>query len=254
MLPSEIWGSRQVIAHRGSRILWPENTMLAFQASLDAGADHLETDLRLTADGHIVCFHDSTLERTTDGSGPVSAYTLSELRRFDAGYRHHREGEFPFRGRGMRIPTLGEVLATFPEVGVVVDLKQDGLEEPLASLLERMGVWHRVIAGSFSDVRLARLEQATRGRAHRSAGPMGIRLWWAASRFGRPGPKGYSALQVPPSWGGFRVVDRRLVETAQAGGLVVHAWTVNQPEEIEALWDIGVDAVITDRVDLAVAP
>lgn len=252
VLHPDIWQDRQVIAHRGSRILWPENTMLAFQQGLDAGADHLETDLRLTADGHVVCFHDSTLDRTTDGTGPVAALTLSELRRYDVGYRHQIEGDFPFRGKGLRAPTLGELLATFPEVGVVVDLKQDGLEDPLTALLDRMDAWDRVIAGSFSDQRLARLATASRGRVHRSAGPLGIRLWWAASRIGRTGPSGYSALQIPPTWGGFRVVDRRLVEAAHSAGLDVHVWTINQPDEMQAFWDLGVNAVITDRVDLAV--
>src|SRR5690606_31895758 len=114
------WHRGSVVAHRGSRILWPENTMLAFGSALDAGADHLETDLHATADGHLVCFHDHTVDRTTDGTGPVSRFDLAELRRLDAGYRHRLDGDFPFRGRGIRVPTLGEVLATFPDIGVVV--------------------------------------------------------------------------------------------------------------------------------------
>jgi glycerophosphoryl diester phosphodiesterase len=168
-----LWSHRQIIAHRGSRVLWPENTMLAFGSSLDSGADHLETDLQLTADGHLVCFHDATVERTTDGSGPVSSFTLKELRDLDAGFQHRMEGDFPFRGRGLRVPTFGEVLATFPGIGVVVDLKHDGLEHEVASLLNRMRAWERVIIGSFSDARLGLIRSLAPGRPGAGGWPAG---------------------------------------------------------------------------------
>ena len=224
--------------------------MIAFGNALESGAHHLETDLHITADGHLVCFHDDDVDRTTDGTGPVSSYTLADLRKLDAGYRHRVDGDFPFRGRGIRIPTLGEVLATFPDVGVVVDLKQDGLEGPLVEVLDKLDAWHRVIVGSFSDERLERVHRVSQGKVIRSGGMRAVRRWWATSRAGRPGPAGYAALQVPPTWGGLRVVDSRFVETAHAAGLVVHVWTVNHPDEVKTLRDLGVDAVITDRIDL----
>lgn len=224
--------------------------MIAFGSALEAGAHHLETDLHITADGHLVCFHDDHVDRTTDGSGPVWSYTLADLRKLDAGYRHRVDGEFPFRGRGIRVPTLGELLATFPDVGVVVDLKQDGLEEPLVELLGKLGAWDRVIVGSFSDDRLERVHRLSKGKVVRSGGPRVVRAWWTASRLGRPGPSGFAALQVPPTWGGLRVVDRRLVEAAHSAGVAVHVWTVNHPDEMQALEDLGVDALITDRIDL----
>ena len=223
--------------------------MVAFDGGLEAGAHHLETDLHLTADGHIVCFHDDTLERTTNGSGPLAALTLSELRRFDAGHNHRSNGSFPFRGRGMRVPTLGEVLATFPQAGIVADLKQDGLEEALSKLLERMDAWDRVIVGSFSDLRLAALLGSSQRRAQVSAGPVAARRWWLSSRVGRPGPPGFVALQVPPTMYGMGVIDRRFVRTADRAGLQVHVWTVNQPAEARRLWDLGVHGLITDRPD-----
>jgi len=250
---SHPWSHRQIIAHRGSRVLWPENTMLAFGSSLEAGADHLETDLHLTADGHLVCFHDSTVERTTDGQGPVASFTLKELRNLDAGFSHRIGADFPFRGRGLRVPTLGEVLATFPEVGVVVDLKTDGIEEAVADLLDRMRAWERVIIGSFYDTRLDLMRKLGRGKALLSTGPLAARRWWLASRIGRRGRPGYAALQLPPSHAGLPVVDRRLVEIAHDADMAVHVWTINQPGEMQRLWDIGVDALITDRVDHAVS-
>ena len=248
-LLSHPWRERQIIAHRGSRLLWPENTLVAFDGGLRAGAHHLETDLHLTADGHVVCLHDDLLDRTTDGTGPVAALTLSELRRLDAGYNHRLDGEFPFRARGIRVPTLGEVLATFPDAGVVVDLKQDGLERPLAALLDRMDAWGRVIIGSFSDRRLVTMIRESSGKAQVSAGPRAARKWWLASRVGRPGPAGYVALQVPPSMYGLGVIDRRFVRTAERAGLQVHVWTVNQPADVARLWELGVHGIITDRPD-----
>lgn len=242
-----------MIAHRGSRILWPENTMVAFGNALEAGAHHLETDLHVTSDGHLVCFHDDVVDRTTDGTGPVGSFSLGELRKLDAGFRHAADGQFPFRGRGLRVPTLGEILATFPSIGVVVDLKEDGLEEPLVALLDRMEAWDRVIVGSFSDRRLDQVHRLSGGRALRSGGPLAIRRWRLASRLGRRGPVGFAALQIPQTWGGLRVVDRRLIEAAHSAGLAVHVWTVNQVAEMERLRDMGVDALITDRVDLAKA-
>lgn len=228
--------------------------MVAFGRSLEAGADHVETDLHLTADGQLVCFHDPIVDRTTDGTGPVSSYTLPELRRLDAGHRHRLDGEFPFRGKGLRIPTLGEVLATFPGVGLVVDVKEDGLAGPLCELLTRMDAWHRVIVGGFSDVRLLQMRRISGGRALISAGPMSVRAWWLASRFGLGGPTWLSALQIPTSSNGLQVADRRLVEAAHARGVAVHVWTINQPADMDRMWSIGVDAIITDRADVARRP
>ncbi len=151
------------------------------------------------------------------------------------------------------MPTLGEVLATFPGVGVVVDLKQDGLEEEVTTVLDRMQAWERVIIGSFSDLRLELMRRLSRGRALISTGPLAARRWWLASRLGRQGRPGYAALQLPPTRTGLPIVDRRLVESAHQAGMAVHVWTVNQPGEMRRLWDLGVDALITDRVDHAVS-
>lgn len=225
--------------------------MLAFGRGLEAGADHLETDLHRTADNHLVCFHDDEVDRTTDGTGPIGSYTLSELRRLDAGHNHRVGGDFPFRGRGLRVPTLGEVLATFSSVGVVVDLKEDGLDKLLTNLLEKMDAWERVIVGSFSDLRLLKMRHRSANQALVSAGPLTARAWWLASRLHRSGPLEFPVLQLPMSVNGVRLIDRRLTETAHANGTAVHAWTVNQPAEIEQMWALGVDAIITDRVDVA---
>src|SRR5690554_3867879 len=101
--------SPAVVAHRGSRYFWPENTMVAFEGAVATGVTHIETDLRVTADGVVVCHHDRTVDRTTDGSGPVDAMTFDELDRLDAGYRHRGDEGFPHRGSGVRVPALEEL-------------------------------------------------------------------------------------------------------------------------------------------------
>src|SRR5918911_3284289 len=113
------------LAHRGASALAPENTIEAFRLALEAGAGGLELDVHMTRDGHIVVIHDATVDRTTNGSGAVSEMTFDELRRFDAGHNFSPDGgpTRPYRGRGVRVPTLGEVLEEFPGVAVNIDLK-----------------------------------------------------------------------------------------------------------------------------------
>lgn len=213
------------------------------------GYSHLETDLHATADGHLVCFHDETVDRTTNGSGPVSSMTLEELQELDAGYRHSTSDGFRFRGQGLRVPTLEEAVLSFPEVRLVVDLKADGLEELLVEVIERLSLHDRLIVGSFSDLRLARFNELSGGRVATSTGRTLSRLWVLASRAGRRGGGDASALQLPTHVRGVRIVDEKLVDVAHDAGLQVHVWTVNRKAEMSALLDIGVDGLVTDRPD-----
>lgn len=246
-LDTERWRPPVPIAHRGSRLMWPENTMVAFQGVYDLGFRHLETDLHLTSDGVLVCFHDSDVDRTTDGSGQVSAMTVEDLRTLDAGHRHADSGDYPFRGQGIVVPTLEEVLGAFPDVSLVVDMKASGLAEPLTELVDRLGVGDRLIVGSFSDERLEVFRNLTDGKVATSTGPIAARMWVLSSRVGRGGGGDADALQVPTQLRGVRVVDERLVRAAHQAGMQVHVWTVNDPEEMTRLLDIGVDGLITDR-------
>lgn len=246
----ELWRPRLAIAHRGSRELWPENTMEAFSGAIDLGYRHLETDLRVTADGVLVCIHDPTVDRTTEGTGQVSGYDQTDLARLDAGHRHGGRGEHRFRGLGVRVPTLEEAVSSFPNVSFVVDLKTERAIEPLARLIERLGLHDRLIVGSFSDARLAAFRAVSRNRVATSTGATTTRNWLLASRMGRPATGPAEALQVPRTSRGLRVVDRRLVDAAHARGLQVHVWTVNDPAEMAELLELGVDGLITDRPDL----
>lgn len=230
--------------------MWPENTNVSFQGAYDLGCRHLETDLHLTADGVLVCFHDDTVDRTTDGSGPVDGFTLSQLQALDAGYRHRTADGFAFRGQGVEVPTLEWLLTTFPDTSVVADMKVDGLAEPLAALVDELDAYDRLIVGSFSDARLTHFREITDGRVPVSSGPALSRLWVLASRMGRGVAGDASALQLPTQMRGVRVVDDKLVGAAHEAGLQVHVWTVNEPSEMTRLLDMGVDGLVTDRPDI----
>lgn len=236
------------IAHRGSRLLWPENTMPAFQGAVDLGYRYLETDLHVTKDGVLVTHHDHTIDRTTDGSGRVSGFTLAELQRFDAAASFERDGDRPWSA--VPIPTLEEVMSTFPDTILTLDLKESGLEPILGLLLSRHGWWDRVIVGSFSDRRLRRFRREAGGRVATSAGRVETARFLAAARAGRVPSIAADALQVPTAARRVTVVDRKTVAAAHAALKQVHVWTVNEPAEMHRLFDLGVDGIITDRPDL----
>jgi glycerophosphoryl diester phosphodiesterase len=238
------------IAHRGSRLLWPENTMEAFQGAVDLGYRYLETDLHQTSDGTLITFHDDTLDRTTEGSGAVSSMTWSDLARLDAGYRFASHEGYPRRGKGARIPRLEEVFDAFPSIRLVLDLKEAGFEADLASFLRARDLEEQVIVGAFSDSRLNRFRKASGGRVATSSGPAETLALWTAARFRRPIRSKADALQIPEEFAFVDLPDRKLVEAAEAGGRQVHVWTVNDPDHMTRLLDTGVHALITDRPDI----
>jgi glycerophosphoryl diester phosphodiesterase len=236
-------------AHRGSRVLWPENTMPAFQGAHDLGFRVFETDLHATADGVLVTFHDPTLDRTTNATGPVASRTAAELSDVDAGHHFSRDGDHPWRGRGVGVPTLEEVASSFPDVAMILDLKAPGLEELLADLIRRLDLWDRVVVGSFRDARLRRFRTLTEGRVATSSGPTETLAVKARAWARRPATSPADVFQVPTK-AGITVVDAAFVSSAHAAGKHVHVWTVNEAHEMRRLLDLGVDGLITDRPDL----
>lgn len=251
-------------AHRGGAALRPENTIAAFDHGLALGADGLEFDVRLSRDGVAVVHHDEMLDRTTDGSGPLAALTAAELAGLDAGY-HFRPapddgtvqdaGAFPFRGKGVRIPTLAEVLAGYPAARFIIELKLD--EPELARLVvaavRAAGAVERVSLGSFGSRVLRearRLEPRLRTGASREETRWALYKSWVFVPWGRPA---YQEFQVPERSGSTRVVSPRFVRAAHRAGIDVKVWTVNDPADMARLLGWGVDALITDRPDRAVA-
>ena len=237
-------------AHRGSRELWPENTMVAFQGAVDLGYRYLETDVRADREGTLYTFHDRTVDKLTDGTGPIRAKTGAEVAALDAAHWFDPGNDYPLRGAGVTIPSLEEVLTTFPDVLLNVDLKGARVSSLLPPLLVRLGAEDRVLAGGFLDIRISSFRRRTGGRVATSAGPLETLAVWAASRFGKALRTPADALQVPEEARGLHVTDHKLVRAAHDGGKQVHVWTVNESEAMNRVLDLGADGIVTDRPDV----
>lgn len=239
-------------AHRGSRILWPENTLYAFERAVeDHGYRYLELDVHLSADRVPMVIHDRTLDRTTDATGLVSDRTVEDLKTLDAGYRFDPVGDYPLRGKRITIPTLDEVYRAFPDARVNIDLKQPAEEWAVAEVVKANRAEHRTLVGSFVDRRVARFRRITGGNVAVSAGPQMTARMYLRSRVGLPARAAapVQAYQVTDEYRGF-TVDRRLVDAIHRSGAHIHVWTVNDPDEMRRMLDLGVDGIITDRPDL----
>ncbi len=241
-------------AHRGGSLVWPENTLLAFQNAAALGFSHFETDVHLTRDGMLVACHDERLERTTDGSGLIRDHTLAEIKRLDAGCRFSGQGDFPYRGTGCTIPTLTEVIEALPGARFTIEIKPNdpAVVTELLRLIERDDLRDRVIVGSFHLAMLREVRRQSGGAVATSAGPAeALRFWLAARlRCERLLAPAYDALQVPEVRGRLRVVAPRFVAAAHRIGLQVHVWTVNEVADMRRLLGWGVDGIMSDRPDL----
>jgi len=248
---SYLAGAPLLVAHRGGSKLAPENTMAAFRRAVDWWrSDMLELDVRLTADGRVVVIHDETVDRTTDGVGPVVDYTLDALRDLDAGYRFRDlDGGESFRGVGVEVPTLDELLETFPGMRLNVEAKEARVARPLVDLIRRHGAEHRVlVAAEFERCRADVTDYDGPWGASRSH----VFGFWAMHRLPGGGPftPDTDILQVPESWNGLRIVTPAFVRAAHARNLPVQVWTVDDPADMRRLFDMGVDGIQTDRPDL----
>lgn len=241
-----------LIGHRGGAGLAPENTIAAFRNGADVwGADMIELDVRATSDGHCVVIHDSTVDRTTDGTGVVALMSLATLRELDAGYRFTRDGgaTHPFRGRGVRIPTLEEVLEALPAVPLTVEVKTGAAQIPLFETLRRFNAHDRVaIAGMYRRDRT--LFSSWPGAVSASTEDIRRFFVWHRAGLGRWFPPRADLVQVPETWDGRRVVTRRFVRDLRARGIPVHVWTVDDADDMMRLLDWGVAGIVTDRPDI----
>jgi glycerophosphoryl diester phosphodiesterase len=223
--------------------------MEAFQGAVDLGYRYLETDVRLTRDGVVVVFHDATLDRLTNGTGRVADWRFDELSQLDAAFTYQPSGDFPYRGEGIGIPALEDVLATWPDVHFNIDLKATGTPEAVAEIVERLDRRPSVLIASFSDRRIARFTRLTGGQVATSAGSAASVAMWVASRLGRSPRVGATAYQVPFDQRGMPI-DRRFIDGAHATGAQVHTWTVDDAADMHRLLDLGVDGIVTDRPDV----
>ena len=245
-----------VFGHRGGARLAPENTMPAIDQGIAVGADGVEIDVQLSSDGIPVVIHDHTLDRTTDRVGPVGALTAAELARVDAGYRFELDGAFPFRGRQIGIPRLDDVLARYPDARVIIEMKggQRELARAVGASIRQAGALERTCVGSFYHASLAAL-RAECPDVHTSASQPEAR-WtlhrsWVRWPWRRRRP--YIAFQVPEFAGYMRVVSRNFLRHVHREGHAVQVWVVNDSDDMRRLLDWGVDGIISDRPDIAVA-
>lgn len=243
------------IAHRGGSKRWPENTLHAFESAYALGYRWIETDIHLTRDEQIVIFHDARLERTTNGRGPVGERTLDELRELDAGYNFTIDGKtFPFRGCGLRIPTLAEALDSHDDLRLNLEMKGEDFRLPkcLWDFIEAHGVHERVLAAAAHDPMTDAFRRWAGDRVVTSAGIRGIFRFWLGVQTGthRWTSPVFDALQVPMKHGLLRVVDERFVRAAHELELKVHVWTIDDPFEMRWLESLGVDGIMTDRPEV----
>jgi len=220
-----------ITSHRGAGFLEPENTLRAIRRAIALEADQVEIDVQLTRDGHLVLMHDSTVDRTTNGTGNVADLTLDEIRRLDA-------------GQDERVPTLEEALTLADgKITPQIELKAPGTADAVVQTLNAMGGVDKVVLTSFLHQQLLEVQKLNRD----------IRL---GALWGRLPPDvvsrsqhlGVQALHI---WHEF--IDPSLVAAAHARNLLIRAWNANTEEEMQRLIDLGVDAIGSDRPDLLLA-
>ncbi len=218
-----------IIGHRGASAAAPENTLAAFGLAAEQGAHGVELDVRLSADGNVVVIHDATVDRTTNGAGPVSRLSAAELRALDA-------------GMGQPVPTLDDVFQAFgPSLLYNVELKDyglwgNGLEGAVA---DRIGAYHlhnQVVVSSFDQLALRRAQR------HLSATTMTGTLWMSGPRALR-----HLLVSAPADHPHYPLVDEEYMAWARSRNLRVHVWTIDEPDEARRLANLGVHALITNR-------
>lgn len=230
------------LAHRGFSLDGLENSMAAFAAAVDLGYRYVETDVHATRDGVLLAFHDLTLDRVTGVPGAIAALPWATVRQARIGGRE-------------AIPTLEDLLGTWPDLRVNIDIKERSAVGPAARAIERTAAHHRVCIASFSDVRRREVLRRLSAPVATSAGLSVAAAFWlsAGSRsaaLSRSALRGVDVLQLPEIHGRLRVVTARTLAAAHAVGVRVHVWTVNDPGDMRRLLDLGVDGLVTDRADL----
>lgn len=242
------------IAHRGGAGLWPENTLFAFQNAIRIGADALEFDVHATSDGELVVIHDATVDRTTDGSGRVDEMTWDALRELDAGYRWTADdgASFPFRGMGLRVPSLEEVLNALPDTRMIIELKDvsDAARVRFSEAIAQCSYPERKVIASFQSESVKYIRDNNPGIATSSTAGEVLGFWVLNSlRLGFAFVADGETMQVPPRFQDLTLVSNRFVSGAHRHNMDVYVWTINEEAEMRRHVDHGVDGIITDYPD-----
>lgn len=229
------------LAHRGGGREAAENSLSAFRNAAELGFTHFETDIRATADGKVMVFHDANLNRVTDRVGRISALPYAEVKRAKI-------------GGGDRIMRLDDLLDEFPDKFINIDVKDDHTIDSFVTLVRRRKVQERICIATFSATRLRRLRAALGDSVASSLAPPEVGSLMAYSRMGPFSrlatvalPKQAACVQVPVSRGGVSIVNKGFVAAAHRRNLKVHVWTINDEATMRRLLDLGVDGIVTDR-------
>ncbi len=247
-----------ILAHGGAKDLFPENTLVAFDGSVAIGVDALEIDVCMSADEVLVTHHDLTIDATSDGEGELIGYTYAELQAFNFGHDFtDLDGQQPYRDAPVRIPQLETVFQRYADVFLVVEIKNRGdngrrAAEVMAQLIEDMGGADRVMVASFSQEVLDYFVEITDGQVPVSGAQEEVKDFvfsgLSAMEFlYRPEA---IALQIPIRSAGISLDSERLIESAHRRQQAVHYWTIDDPQEMRRLLELGADGLITDRPDL----
>jgi len=245
--------ARPVIGHRGNRAHAPENTIPSMLEAVALGVDALEFDVHVTRDDVLVVLHDPTLDRTTDGRGPIAALAASDLSGFDAGARFTTDGRtYPWRGRGVTIPTFdGVIEALPPTLPLIVEIKTPAATPALRRAIVRHGLAPRIIVAGFDPASTRDLRGG--GFALGASTPDVARLLLPAllrQRIERPW---FQALCIPPVHRGLPVPIAAIARAARPHSVVTHVWTINSPAKAQRLWRQGVQGIISDDPALMIA-
>jgi glycerophosphoryl diester phosphodiesterase len=239
----------RVFGHRGAAGVAPENTLASFHRARADGADVFELDVHATADGEIVVLHDATLERTTDGAGPVAALRFADVARLDAGFHFTPDGghTHPFRGTGVQVPRLAELVREFPGMPLNIEIKQEtpSIVADVVALL-RAARTTVVLAAEHDAIMAAIRRAAPEIATSLAAGEVAAFIGALQQGVAPTLPAGAVALQIPPRFGAIELVTRDTVAAAHALGAEVHVWTINDADEMRRLLALDCDGLISD--------
>jgi len=241
-------------AHRGGAKVVPENTIEGFREGFALGGGVVECDVHASAEGTVVVIHDAVVDRTTDGSGPVAEKTLPELQSLDAAYRFSIDGglTFPWRAKGVKIPTLETLYQAFPEAPFNVEIKgrRSGIEEAVFRQIEAAGATARTLVVSDNRGTILRLRKVSQGKVATASSTVELLIYWILHvlHLGALYDPPFQALQPPEKYKGvLPVVTRRFVRKAHDRGLRVDVWTIDDEPAMRRLLSFGVDGIMTDR-------
>jgi glycerophosphoryl diester phosphodiesterase len=244
----------KIIANRGGGGLWPENTLYAFEQATTMGIDILNMDVRRSADGQLVLIHDVSVERTTNGIGPVGQLTLAELQALDAAYHWSDDGgqTYRYRDQGITVPTIPEVFSKLPEARMNIEMKteQPTLVTTLCALIHKHELTEQVLVSSFSQIALQQFREVCPGVAT-SASDEEVKVFFILNLIflGPIYSPVFQALQVPEQRDWMNVITPGFVRTAHNRGLVVFVSTINEQSDLQHMLEIGVDGVASNYPD-----